>query len=38
MSTEKEDLLLRHLRNQGYTWSQACRKIDEVKLKEDGLG
>jgi len=37
MSTEKEDLLLRFLRNQGYTWSQAIAKIDELKLREDGL-
>jgi len=37
MSTEKEDSLLRHLRNMGYTWSQAIAKIEEVKLKEEGL-
>lgn len=37
MSTEKEDLLLRFFRYQGYTWSQAIRKLDEVKLKEEGL-
>ena len=34
MSTEKEDLLLRHLRNMGYTWGQAMVKIDEVKWKD----
>jgi len=37
MSTEKEDLLLRFLRNQGYTYSQAIAKIDEVKLREESL-
>jgi hypothetical protein len=35
MSTEKEDMLLRFLHNQGYTWSQAIQKVDEVKLKEE---
>ncbi len=37
MSTEKEDMLLRFFHNQGYTWSQAMNKIDEVKLREEGL-
>jgi len=36
MSTEKEDLLLRFFRHQGFTWSQAIAKIDEAKLKEGG--
>lgn len=37
MSTEKEDLLLRFLRRQGYTYAGAIAKIDEVKLKEEAL-
>jgi len=37
MSTEKEDTLLRFLRNQGYTYSHSIAKIDEIKLREEGL-
>jgi len=37
MSTEKEDLLLRFFRHQGYTYDGAIAKIDELKLKEEGL-
>jgi len=37
MSTEKEDLFLRWFRQQGYTWRQAIEKVDNVKLKEEGL-
>jgi len=37
MSTEKEDLLLRWFHRQGYTWGQAIEKVDEAKLREEGL-
>ena len=37
MSIEKEDLLTRWFRSQGCSWSEAMKKVDALKEKEEVL-